>query len=119
VRSACSPPRGILYPLFGLSSPLVLDVLALGLLAYAGALVLAAARRPISRPVLMFFTLADGAWVVGSAIVLLSFWGDLAPVSCLLVIAVAVVVEVFATLQFRAAGAAGRPQMIPGPIGSL
>jgi hypothetical protein len=109
--------RGILYPLFGLSSPLVLDVLAVGLLAYAGALVLAAVRRPISRPVLMFFTVADGAWVVGSAIVLLSFWGDLAPLARLLVIAVAVVVEVFATLQFRAAGA-GRPPMIPGAIGS-
>ena len=96
--------RGILYPLFGLGSPLVLDVVAVGLLAYAGALTLAAARRPVSRQVLMFFTAADAAWVVGSAVILLLYWTNLAPIARTMVIAVALAVEVFATLQFRAAG---------------
>jgi hypothetical protein len=52
-------------------------------------------------------------WVVASAIVLLLFWPEFADVARFLVIAVALVVEVFATLQFLAAGkaSAGRPQV--------
>jgi hypothetical protein len=42
--------------------------------------------------------------VAASGLVLLLFWSELAPVARVLVIAAAVVVEVFATLQFRAAG---------------
>jgi hypothetical protein len=96
--------RRILHPLFGLDAPILLDVVALGLLAYAGALAFAARRQPVSRQALMAFTVADAVWVVASAIVLVMFWGQLAPLARLLVIAVALVVEVFATLQFRAAG---------------
>ena len=105
--------RGVLHTLFGLDTPILLDVLAVGLLAYAGALALAANRQPVSRQVLMAFTIADALWVVASAIVLLLFWAQLAPLARLLVIAVALVVEVFATLQFRAAGGMGgrSPQM--------
>ena len=95
--------RGALYTLFGLASPLVLDVIAIGLLGYAAALGLAAHRQPVTRPTLMFFTVADALWVAGSALVLLLFWGQLTPLARLLVVAVALVVEVFATLQFRAA----------------
>lgn len=96
--------RGVLYPLFGLDSPILLDVLAAGLLAYAGALAAAGLRHSIDRPTLMAFTIADGVWVVASAIVLLLFWNELAPLARMLVIAVALVVEGFATLQFLAAG---------------
>jgi hypothetical protein len=46
--------------------------------------------------------------MVASAIVLLLFWAQLAAVARLLVIAVALVVEVFATLQCRAAGKISR-----------
>jgi hypothetical protein len=95
--------RGTLYSFFGLTTPLLLDVLAIGLLAYAAALAAAAHRQPVTRQSLMFFTAADGLWVVASAIVLLLFWGQLAPVARFLIIAVAIVVEVFATLQFRSA----------------
>jgi hypothetical protein len=88
-------------------------VLVAGLLAYAGALAFAAHRQPVTRQALMAFTVADALWVAASASVLLLFWAQLAPVARLLVIAVAMVVEVFATLQFRAAGrvaAAGSPR---------
>jgi hypothetical protein len=104
--------RGWLYSRFGLDTPSLLDVLAVGLLAYAAALFLAT-RRPISRQTLMAFTIADSLWVVGSAAVLVLFWGQFDMVARLLVIAVALVVEVFATLQFLAAGrvASGSPQM--------
>ena len=57
----------------------------------------------VSRQALIAFTVADGLWVAASAIVLLLFWTQLAPVARLLVIAAALLVEVFATLQFRAA----------------
>jgi hypothetical protein len=99
--------RGTLYRLFGADSPVLFDVLAAGLLVYAGALV-AVARAPlVGRRALMAFTLADGVWVVGSAIVLLLFWTELTPLARILVIAAAIVVDVFAMLQFRAAGGFG------------
>jgi hypothetical protein len=95
--------RETLHPLFGLAGPGLFDVLAAGLLAYAGALAITARRRPIGREALIAFAIADVAWVVGSALVLLLFWGRLAPVARLLVIIVGLAVEAFATLQFRAA----------------
>jgi hypothetical protein len=95
--------RGILHTFFGLGSPLLLDLLAVGFLVYAGALAFAAHRRPVSRPTLMVFTVADAIWVGGSALVLVIFWGQLTPLARLLIVAVALVVELFATLQFRAA----------------
>jgi len=95
--------RGTLYSFFGLGAPILLDVLAIGLLAYAGALALAAARQPVTRQALMAFTVADGLWVAASVVVLLLFWGQLASVARFLIIAVRLVVEIFATLQFRAA----------------
>jgi len=96
--------RQSLHSLFGLESPALLDILAVGLLAYAVALVVVTKRRIIDRQALMTFAIGDAIWVVGSAIVLLLFWAQLAPVARVLVIGAALVVEVFAVLQFRAAG---------------
>jgi hypothetical protein len=98
--------RGLLAPLFGLDSPALLDVIAAALLGYAALLYAAARRERVSRATLMAFTAADGLWVVGSAAILLLFWSQLAPVARVLVVAAALVVEVLATLQFRAARAA-------------
>ena len=105
--------RSVLPPLFGLESPMPLDILAVSLLAYAGALAVAAARQPVTRLTLIAFTLGDALWVVASAIVVILFWTELAPIARLLVIAAALVVEVFATLQYRAAGrvATGAPEL--------
>ena len=97
--------RGLLHGLFGLETPVLLDVLAAGFLAYAGALALAAARQPVTYQALIAFTLADGLYVAASLVMLLLFWDQLAPVARFLLIAVGLVVEVFATLQFRAARA--------------
>jgi hypothetical protein len=95
--------RGSLHTFFGLATPLLLDALAAGLLVYAGALALAAGRQPVTRQALMAFTVVDGLWVAASAVVLVAFWGQLAPVARIAIVAVGLVVEVFATLQFRAA----------------
>jgi hypothetical protein len=101
--------RGTLYRLFGADSPMLFDVIAAGLLAYAAALAIAAREPLVGRRALMAFTLADGLWVAGSAIVLLLFWNELTPPARILVIGVALVVDAFAMLQFRAAGGF-RPQ---------
>jgi hypothetical protein len=99
--------RGTLYGLFGLDSPLLPDIIAVGLLAYAVALAVAARQPSVTRQTLLTFTLIDDAWVVASAAVLVMFWSDLAPIARALTIAVALVVEVFALLQYRAAGGMG------------
>ena len=109
--------RGTLYRLFGADSPMLFDVTAVGLLIYAAALVIVARETPVGRRTLMAFTCADGLWVAGSAIVLLLFWSELTPVARFLVIGTALVVEVFAMLQFRAAGGF-RPQAAELPCAS-
>ena len=105
--------RPFLYSLFGLDTPILLDVLAVGLWGYALALTIAAHRQPVSRLALMIFTAGDALWVVGSVFVLVLFWTQLTPLARVLVIAVAAVVEVFTTLQFRAVGRSvgGSPQV--------
>ena len=95
--------RGLLYPLFGLDSPRLLDALAIGLLAYAAVVAGAARRAAIDRPTLMSFAIVDALWVAGSAVALVLFWNQLAPIARVLVIAVALATDVFATLQYRAA----------------
>jgi hypothetical protein len=101
--------RSVLYRLFSLEGPLLLDLLAIGLFAHASALALAAARRPVSRQTLMAFTMADAVWVIGSVVILLAFWEHLAPLARVLIIAVALAVELFALLQYRAARVADGP----------
>jgi hypothetical protein len=95
--------RRPLFPLFGLGSPQLLDIIAVGLLAYAGVLALVTRNCPIGRAVLIAATIGDAVWIAGSAVVLLLFWSQLAPLARLLVIAVAFVVDVFAIVQYRAA----------------
>jgi hypothetical protein len=95
--------RGILYPLFGLDAPLLLDALATGLLAYAAVVAGVARRAAIDRPTLMSFAIVDALWVAGSAVALVLFWNQLAPIARVLVVAVALATDVFATLQYRAA----------------
>jgi hypothetical protein len=98
--------RGVLPPLFGLGSPLLLDLIAIFFLAYAAGLFYFAARPRVERGALLTFAAADGAWVLGSAVVLLMFWPQLTPIARALIVAVAIVVDVFAMLQFRASSRA-------------
>jgi hypothetical protein len=96
--------RSTLAPLFGLATPLLVDITAVSFLIYAGVLTIAAARRPVAREALLAFAAIDAAWVAFSAVVLIVFWPQLTPIARVLVLAVALIVEVFATLQLRAAG---------------
>jgi hypothetical protein len=96
--------RNLLAPLFGVTTPLLLDVTAIAFLAYAAVLAVVAARRPVPREALLAFAALDAAWVVVSAVILLLFWPALTPIARTLVVAVALFCEVAATLQYRAAG---------------
>jgi CHASE2 domain-containing sensor protein len=100
--------RDRLYPLFALESSLLLALIAGGLLLYAGSLVVAARRQPPDRRALLTAAVLDAGWVLGSAIVLIAAWAQLAPAARVLLIAAALVVEVFATLQFRVARSIAR-----------
>jgi len=95
--------RESLYPLFALESPALLAAIAAGLLLYAGSLAVAARRQPPDRRALLTAAVLDAGWVVGSVIVLIAAWTQLAPAGRVLLIAAALIVEVFATLQYRCA----------------
>ena len=95
--------RGLLYPFFGLTSPLLLDAAAAAFLVYA-AIVATAARQPtISRATLMTVAGANVAYVVASIALLTMFWWEMQAIGRGLIVAVAIVVEAFAALQFTAA----------------
>ena len=101
--------RSLLAPLFGLATPLLLDLTAVAFLLYAGVIALFAMKKPVPREALLTFAGVDAAWVLYSAAILILFWTMLTPVARVLVIGVALIVEVFATLQYRAAGGLRRP----------
>ena len=95
--------RSMLYPYFGLQSPLLLDMTAVAFLIYAGIIAMAARRPTISRTVLMTTAVANAAYVVASLVALMVFWSQLEPVGRGLIFAVALAVEAFAALQFAVA----------------
>lgn len=103
--------RNLLSPYFGLTSPLLLDVTALAFIGYAAAIALVAKRPTISRAALMTIAAANVAYVVASAAILIAFWSQLAPIGRAMIVAVAIAVEAFATLQFAAARTAARTEM--------
>lgn len=103
--------REALYPLFALSSPSMLTAIGVALLVYAGTLVIEARREPPQRHALLMAAALDAGWVVGSAIVLVLAWPSLAPAGRTLIIVAAIIVEVFAWLQFRASRL--RPETTP------
>lgn len=97
--------REWLFPLFALQSAGLLTVIAGVLLVYAGVLAVEARREPPDRRALLTAAALDVGWVLGSAIVLIVAWTQLAPAARALLIAAALIVEVFATLQYYAARA--------------
>lgn len=103
--------RGTLFQLFGATGPALFDLIGIAFIGYAAIMWMSARQPHVDRGTLIAFTVVDSLWVAGSAVVLLMFWNQLAPLARLLVIAVAIIVDVFAMLQFRAAGHAPRRQV--------
>jgi hypothetical protein len=90
---------GPLAPLLGVPRPGILAAVGAGLLLYAAGLFLTAAQLPISPAAAWTAIVMDVGWVIGS-VVLLEI-GMLTPIGSGLVSLVAVVVLVFAALQYR------------------
>ena len=86
----------------------LLDVIAVGLIGYAAALMHCRGPPARFRTNIACIHRGGRAWVVGSALVLILYWPQLAPVARFLVIACALAVELLALLQYRAAGAIRR-----------
>ena len=95
--------RGVLYPYFGLASPLLLDVTAAAFIVYAAIIALVARQPVIARGALITIATANVAYVVASIVVLIALWNDLHVVGRALIFGVALAVEAFALLQFVAA----------------
>lgn len=95
--------RSVLYPYFGLPTSQLLDITAVAFLIYAAIIALVARQELISRVAMMAVAGANAAYVMASIALLVMFWPALDPIGRALIIAVALVVEVFATLQFAAA----------------
>lgn len=95
--------RSLLYPYFGLESPLLLDITAVAFVVYAAVIAFAARRDEVSRGTLLTTAAANVGYVVASAVVLLMFWPQLHAVGRALIVGIALAVEAFATLQFLAA----------------
>ena len=98
--------RPYLYPLFGLTSALWLDVATIVFIVYAAALVVAAKRPTVQRAALVAFTIGDSLCFLISLALLFAFWSDFTPLGRLLIALTGIVVDVFAMAQFRAAKAA-------------
>ena len=95
--------RSVLYPYFGLSSPLVLDIAAAAFVVYAAVIGLAATRPIITRPTLMTIAGANIGYVIASVAVLITFWSALHPAGRAMIGVVALAVEGFAMAQLTAA----------------
>ena len=86
--------------LIGLPSSWILTVLGLFCVGYSALLFLAARRSPIDRGQALGFILADVAWVVASAAVLLGGWVPLTTAGIWSVLIVADIVAVFAAVTY-------------------
>jgi hypothetical protein len=103
-----------LAPHFGLASPALLQSVGVALLGYVALLVWTSRRPAIERSQLLAFAAADVLWVVGSAALLVLFWGEMTVLARTLIVAVALVVEAIGVLKYVAAGrvsAAASPRL--------
>ena len=92
---AANPLAGFLNTL-----PLVMTILGIGLLLYGMFIMYMSMRSAITRDFTLFTVLADSAWVVFSVLLLILPMFNFAADAKWAFGVVAVVVDVFATLQF-------------------
>ena len=95
--------RGVLYPYFALTSPLLLDITAAAFIVYAAIIALVARQPVVSRTALFTIAGANIAYVAASLLMLVTLWSELHVVGRVLIAGVALAVEVFALLQLMTA----------------
>ena len=91
---------GPLAAFIGLPESWILTAMGLFCVGYSALLFLAARRSPVDRGRALSFMLADVAWVVASAAILLGGWAPLNTAGVWFVLIVADVVGIFAALKY-------------------
>jgi hypothetical protein len=91
---------GPIATFIGLPEPGILTALGLLCVGYSALLFLAARRSPVDRGQALGFMIADVAWVVASAAILLGGWAPLNTAGVWFVLIVADIVAVFAALMY-------------------
>jgi hypothetical protein len=86
--------------LIGLPVPWILIAIGVICLGYAALLFLAARRAPIDRNHALGFVIADAAWVLASAVILLDGLAPFTTTGVWAVLIVADIVGIFAALQY-------------------
>jgi hypothetical protein len=90
----------LLSPLLGLTSPVILVILGIGLMLYAVILFRISRATQVSRNGVRLAVVLDVAWVLGSVVLLLSNWLPFTDAGQWIIVIIADVVAVFAVLQF-------------------
>ncbi len=90
--------------LLGIGSPIVYQVLGLGLLGFAGVVIWTATRRPINTFVAMLISLADLLWVAGTIVVILVAYSALKTTGIVAMLGVAAFVLFFGLRQLVGIG---------------
>jgi hypothetical protein len=84
----------------GVDAPLVLLVIGVGLAGYAALIYANASRAEISRSFVLTAVISDSAWVLLSILLLVTGWVSFSVEGKWAVGIIAVIVDVFATVQF-------------------
>lgn len=92
----------------GIQAPLVLQLVGIGLVAFAAELIYQATRQRVATWHALLAAAADFSWVASSIVLLLAFPQLLSPLGNALILAVAGAVFVFGAWQLWAAGRAHR-----------
>lgn len=92
----------------GIQAPLILEVVGIGLVAFAAELIYQATRQRVATWRALLASAADFSWIAGSIVLLLAFPQLFSPLGNALILAVAGAVFVFGAWQLWAAGRAHR-----------
>ncbi len=99
--------------LIGIGTPIVYQILGVGLLGFAGCLVWTATRTPINTFHAMLISLADFLWVFGTVVVISVAFSALNSAGILAMLIVAAIVLFFGLNQLRGIG---QVYAVPGKI---
>ncbi len=87
--------------LIGIGDPLLYQLVGAGLIGFAGVVGWTGTRTPINPSLVVLISLADGLWVVSTAILIVFAFGALKPMGIVALLAVAGVVTFFGVRQFQ------------------
>jgi len=92
---------GVTADLIGIGEPLIYQVIGAGLIGFAGVVSWTGTRTPINPFWATLISVADGLWVVGTALLIVFAFGALKPTGIVALLVVAGVVAFFGAWQIR------------------